>query len=223
MEAIHRKQFARFFIYEAADRQGRPVFILLGFPIYLVGACKRKPQLLKEYAEAAAKKKNLAFVRLLDRRVLQGQPCEIDGNRLIVTGEETMANDKELAFTQDELSAIKMVIDGSGCDDEVLRAAYEAVWRQINAQANECMATYIDGISLQDIFDLDIDAGVELLKAILRAFRGGRGASPVDLSPVGGLKNAFRLRPARSKIPSDFYIIDQSVTGMFERRTRVGL
>ena len=52
-------------------------------------------------------------------------------------------------------------------------------------------------------------------------------ANVVDLSLIGGPKNAGKIRPPRSKLLNDrytdFYIVDQSVTGMFERRTRVGL
>ena len=49
----------------------------------------------------------------------------------------------------------------------------------------------------------------------------------VDLSMVGGSKFAGALQPNYSKLISDpevdFVIVDQSVTGMFERRTRIGL
>ena len=52
-------------------------------------------------------------------------------------------------------------------------------------------------------------------------------ANAVDLSGIGGGKAAGRLQPNYSKMLSDpktdFVIIDQSVTGMFERRTRIGL
>ena len=48
----------------------------------------------------------------------------------------------------------------------------------------------------------------------------------IDLSKVGGAKTAGQYKVAFNKKLNDpnvdFYIIDQSVTGMFERRTRVG-
>lgn len=53
------------------------------------------------------------------------------------------------------------------------------------------------------------------------------GSNVADLSLLGGSKNVGKIRPPRSKLLGDpevdFYIIDQSVTGMFERKTRVGL
>lgn len=48
-----------------------------------------------------------------------------------------------------------------------------------------------------------------------------------DMSHLGGPSKAGAMRMEYSKVlndpKTDFYIIDQSVTGMFERRTRVGL
>ena len=49
----------------------------------------------------------------------------------------------------------------------------------------------------------------------------------MDISPLGGASKAGAMVMDYSKALSDsnvdFYIIDQSVTGMFERKTRVGL
>lgn len=49
----------------------------------------------------------------------------------------------------------------------------------------------------------------------------------VDLLAIGGSKYSGSMKPSFNKLlndpNTDFYIIDQSVTGMFERRTRVGL
>lgn len=49
----------------------------------------------------------------------------------------------------------------------------------------------------------------------------------VDLSSLGGPSKAGAMVTGFDKLlndpNTDFFIIDQSVTGMFERRTRVGL
>ena len=49
----------------------------------------------------------------------------------------------------------------------------------------------------------------------------------VDLSGVGGSSHAGAMMMSYPKLLDDpkvpFFIIDQSVTGMFERKTRVGL
>ena len=49
----------------------------------------------------------------------------------------------------------------------------------------------------------------------------------MDISPLGGASKAGAMVMDYSKALSDpsahFFIIDQSVTGMFERKTRVGL
>ena len=134
-----------------------------------------------------------------------------------------MANAKELAFTQDEMLAIKNVLECPAQDNDAFERAIDIVANRIEARGNERMKTFVGGLSLVELVMLDDSKRKDILKGILLAFRGGSAARPVDLSSIGGAKNAFRLRPARNALPEDFYIIDQSVTGMFERRTRVGL
>ena len=63
----------------------------------------------------------------------------------------------------------------------------------------------------------------DLLITLLRLCRGNKKSVSINLSSIGGPKSAGRLRPMRNKVPDPIFIIDQSVTGMFERKTRVGL
>ena len=73
--------------------------------------------------------------------------------------------------------------------------------------------------------DLDRAAQELVVKRVLLLVNGA--ANMVDLTPAGGMKYAGCLQPNYTKLLNDpgasFYIIDQSVTGMFERKTRVGL
>ena len=66
---------------------------------------------------------------------------------------------------------------------------------------------------------------MEIILRILALINGS--ANMVDLSLAGGSKYSGCLQPNYNKLlndpNTDFYIVDQSVTGMFERRTRVGL
>ncbi len=69
------------------------------------------------------------------------------------------------------------------------------------------------------------EESLELAKRILLLVNGT--SNMVDLSAADGSKFSGCIQPNYSKLLNDpktnFYIIDQSVTGMFERRTRVGL
>lgn len=70
---------------------------------------------------------------------------------------------------------------------------------------------------------LDVVEQKALLIKLLELCMGNKKSMPIDLKALGGKKTGGRLRPARNKVPEGFAVIDQSVTGMFERRTRVGL
>ena len=84
-----------------------------------------------------------------------------------------------------------------------------------------------DSLSLDDressFAELPFNDQCDLIEKLLLLCRGNKKSLPINLSSIGGAKTAGRLRPARSSVPDDFVIVDQSVTGMFERKTRVGL
>ena len=69
------------------------------------------------------------------------------------------------------------------------------------------------------------ESALALLKGLVTLYNGNNRV--VDLSKLGGPAMAGAMVVNFAKLLSDpnvnFYIIDQSVTGMFERRTRVGL
>lgn len=72
---------------------------------------------------------------------------------------------------------------------------------------------------------VDCDAKIRTLSGLIRIFNGGDRV--VDLSAIGGASKAGHMAVSFSKLLNDpdidFVIVDQSVTGMFERKTRVGL
>ena len=79
---------------------------------------------------------------------------------------------------------------------------------------------------IESVFsEIDIDSKCAAVNSLISLINGSTNRA--DLSMVGGSKFSGGLVPNFSKLISDpktdFVIIDQSVTGMFERRTRIGL
>ena len=72
---------------------------------------------------------------------------------------------------------------------------------------------------------LDEDCQLLVMSGLIKLLNGKDRV--MDISPLGGASKAGAMVMDYSKALSDsnvdFYIIDQSVTGMFERKTRVGL
>ena len=223
------KNYAYFFIYKEMDKRGKEDYQLAGVPIFLLSQLKYGESKLEDYARKLAVEKKRIFVGIEVWHILHDQLVEVRGDRLAVTGEEVMKNAHQLAFTQVEMELIKKLIENKNSDSSCNKGRItQDILNIIKSQANsvncKLISESIDILTIEKNFkSVSFEQQRDILLGIIRAYRGGRQSRPIDLSCLGGAKNAGRLRPARTKLPSDFCIIDQSVTGMFERRTRIGL
>ena len=135
-----------------------------------------------------------------------------------------MKSASQLAFSQNEQADIVLVCQEGFFDAEVNQSTYRAIARALRRAKCGMLA---QDLGLEDKYAAFCDLGVaeqkELIIKLLGLCMGNKKSVSVDLKALGGGKSSGRLRPARSKVPDSIVIIDQSVTGMFERRTRVGL
>lgn len=226
-----RQQFAYFFIYEARDKKGRPAFRFSQVPVWLASRIASEEGALEKYAREQATSEQLEFVRIQRSKILKKQLIEIDGERFVVTGKKEMRNAVQIAFSGDEISCLREFISKkeegphygnsvSVSPDELLRSI-KSHKRFANRLLNQIK---IDDIQSNNL-SLDEDGKMEIVLRILALINGS--ANMVDLSLAGGSKYSGCLHPNYNKLlndpNTDFFIVDQSVTGMFERRTRVGL
>lgn len=218
------QQFAYFFIYEA-KKKGKPCFQFAEVPVWLAERVNAQPDALAEYAKGLATDAGLEFVRIVRPKIFKKQLIEMNGDRLIITGLSEMRSGRELAFVQDEQKAIKRIVSGmsphaAGLDTlfsricDIAPTTCAKLEKQLQLDARSC--------SFEGLGDCDKSATVMSLIKIFNAMD-----RVADMSRLGGPSKAGAMRMEYSKAlndpKTDFYIIDQSVTGMFERRTRVGL
>ena len=226
-----RSQFAYFFIYEARDKKGRVIFRFGQVPVWLAPRIRVDEGALEEYARHLAEDEGLAFVRVQRAKILKKQLVEIDGDRLIITGMKEVRNASEIAFNLDEMALLSSYVrskQGKPCQGVDSRQSADDVWNTINQHFSlaKRVLTQIGFNELQDAFkSLAPNEKEEAIVRILALVNATQNM--VDLSLLDGPKYAGCMRLTYSKLLSDpnvdFCIIDQSVTGMFERRTRVGL
>ena len=213
------QQFAYFFIYEA-KKKGKPCFQFAEVPVWLAGRIASDPFALSGYARQLAEEAQLEFVAVTRAKLLKKQLIEIDGDRFVLTGKKEMRNATELSFSDDELRSLTGLDSG---------ASFESVLDRVLNQGNAASRKLMSQIHADELRmgcnDLDRAAQELVVKRVLLLVNGA--ANMVDLTPAGGMKHAGCLQPNYTKLLNDpgasFYIIDQSVTGMFERKTRVGL
>lgn len=213
------QQFAYFFIYEA-KKKGKPCFQFAEVPVWLAGKVGSCPDALAEYAEELAQAAGLEFVRIERAKIYKKQLVELNGERLVLRGKKELLSANELAFTLEELAAF----DDASTSEEI-----DFVLRFISSASSvvgKRMARLLDLSTVGErAASLAIDDKRGLLRALCPVLNGSNDR--IDLSLIGGPKRTGTLQVSFTGLLNnadvDFYIVDQSVTGMFERKTRVGL
>lgn len=218
------QQFAYFFIYEA-KKKGKPCFQFAEVPVWLaekVGSC---PDALADYARELAENAGLEFVRIERAKIYKKQLIELNGDRLIITGAKEARSGSQLAFTLDEVAVL--------ANTEPHADALERGLPQLFSKIVKAAPSVCGKLSLQLKLNersagyslLDEDCQLLVMSGLIKLLNGKDRV--MDISPLGGASKAGAMVMDYSKALSDpsahFFIIDQSVTGMFERKTRVGL
>ena len=225
------QQFAYFFIYEA-KKKGKSCFQFAEVPVWLAERVGSRPEALAEYASGLADDAGLEFVRVVRPRILKKQLIELNGERFFITGKKAMANNREIAFSILEEAALeRRVLQRKGLSYSGIKeyADIDSILLHLSAESEIRESRLYSQISLNDLIpkiaELEEFEALETILRVLLLVNGTVGMA--DLTAVGGSKFAGYLQPNYSKLlndpKTDFYIIDQSVTGMFERRIRVGL
>ena len=218
------KSAAYFFIYEVRDKKAKPVLKMAMMPVYKMKELEGDPLAFEDYCRELTSGTSCVFSRIVIPRLLKWQLVEIAGSRLCVNAEEEMKSASQLAFSQEELLKISRVYREGYFDADTNLFVYRAVARSL--EKSECPMLASD-LGLEEKYEAFSALGVaqqkDLLIKLIRLCMGNKKSVPIDIKALGGGKAAGRLRPARNKVPEGLVIIDQSVTGMFERRTRVGL
>ena len=222
------QKFAYFFAYEAVDKKGKRVFEFAEVPVWLAPQIEKDAGKLEGYARELAVANELDFVAIERAKILKRQLIEIDGDRFVVTGKKVMRNARELAFDEMGFACFdRMLKEGTSQNEKEEAANYlfSLIWKQREAIGRRIFTQLKIPEIAATFYSLDAASKVSTVLALTACVNGTM--DKVDLTCAGGSKFAGNLQPNYSKLLSDgkadFYIIDQSVTGMFERRTRIGL
>ena len=220
------EKFAYFFVYEAFKGPKRKrVVEFAPVPVRIASELESDASALDRYAEEVAFGKGLEFSKVLKRKIRKYQLIELGGDRLYITGIKEVRNARQFAFSNEETKLLCRVVDGKECSDEEL----DELFKRIQGLFGQYAARLGRQLKIADlgtrfeVADRASKCGVVL--SLLAIASGNRNM--IDISSIGGGKAAGCMQPTFSKELSDpdneFYFIDQSVTGMFERRYGLGL
>ncbi|MEC4273656.1 type II CRISPR RNA-guided endonuclease Cas9 [Adlercreutzia sp. R25] len=218
-----REQFAYFFIYKA-EKKGKEVLEFAPVPVSVASAVGQKPEALVEHARGLAKGKGLVFVEVVRPKVYKYQLMEIDGSRLHLTGGQEARNAVQFAFSLKEAALLKDVFDAGVVSSKELDELFESTLKSLRCYSPKILSAL--GVSEWEKTFLELlpeekKAVIKVLVAI-----GNGKANVADLRAVGKSKFAGQMHPSYGSILTKgggITFIDQSVTGMFERRTHIGL
>lgn len=221
-----REQFAYFFVYEA-EKKGKRIAEFAAVPVRVASALKGDAEALENYAKGLAAEKGIAFKRILKRKIYKYQQIELNGDRLYITGLKEVRNARQFAFTQDETELVGRLASNEldSVEDCDVNAFYESIAAKYGRYAKRLGAQLKAFNDEANFTSLCMEHKAQVLLSLISI--ASAKVNMVDLSSLGGSKAAGCMQPTFSKVLSDpkvdFWFIDSSVTGMFERRYKLGL
>ena len=219
---------AYFVLIAAHDSKGKPKRLFEGVPIAAAGLIKSKKQSIEEWAKQLVESRGFVFGQVLRARLLKYARIDHNGNEYYVPALDCVYSSRELILNENQTTIAAAVCDLARVSDEALVPS--EVLELFDALTEKCLIlctrfkpVYEKLVEGRERFvALSMQDKRKQIVGILKFFNCV--TARVDLSLIGGsphaggITNGFLQKPNES-----FDIVDQSITGMFERRTHVGL
>lgn len=217
------EQYAYFFIYKAFLK-GNAVLKFAQVPVNVALKVEQRLVDLDDFARDIAKASGLDFVEIIRPKIYKYQLIELDGSRLFITGKDEVRNGVEIALSVEEAKTFKCLSEKKAVADGEVEALYNSMITSIEKYSKR-LAENIKVETWKDKFlMLNLDSKYDVLESL--AFLAAAKKNKVDLTQVGRAKTAGQLKINYSNMlnkDKGITFVDQSITGMFERRTHVGL
>lgn len=221
-----REQFAYFFAYMARDEKKEQTKAMFApVPVSVASQIRSSKDALQQYAKKLAEQNGLQFERVLRAKILKYQLIEMDGNRLYITGKREVRNASQIAFSLRETEIMARLSNQEMVSVEEMFSLFKTLARKYMCFAKKLGSQ----LKIEELEESFKNAnGDEQRKVILALVSiANAKTNMIDTSSLGGSKTAGCMKPDISKALSDHqspvWIVDQSVTGMFERRYKLGL
>lgn len=225
-----REQFAYFFIYEVRDcKKDICSFEFAPVPLYIAPSIAQDPEGLERYARNLAEAQGKSFVRIARAKINKYQLIELNGDRFFIVGKRDVLNATAFAFSQAETEIFKRLTGDDMQQLSVTTEECQMLFDVIKGKYHRYAKRLGNRLCIDDIEDTFKASGLETQKSVLVSLVSIAAAktNAIDLSGIGRGASVGRMRLTFSKefssSSNDLHLIDQSVTGMFERRTKLEL
>lgn len=217
------EQFAYFFIYKA-EKKGKDVLEFAPVPVSAAARLEGKNSGLEEYAASLCEAKGILFKKVVRRKILKYQLVEVEGSLLYITGADELRNANQVSLRAEELSACNKLFKGEEIEPREMLELYQGVIRSMRKYSTRLWDNLKVDSWMNEFELLEYDQQCKVIQSLLEVVNAKK--NKVDLSLVGRAKTAGQLKIVFAKVLNrggGITFIDQSVTGMFERRTHIGL
>lgn len=222
--AYKSNKFAYFFVY-VAIKKGKPQFEFAQVPVSVASKIERNRKAIEDFAEADARKKGLEYSRIARSKICKYQLIELGDERFYITGKKEMRNATELALSLHDISLLAEMEQGVVLSDKEYVVLFDAVVGLLQRNANRLFSQLKIFECKEKFIGASVGGKQRALSRVVAI--ASAQTNMVDLTDIGGMKCAGCLQPNYSKelnsTESNLVFIDQSVTGMFERRQRLEL
>ncbi len=215
------EKYAYFFIY-TARKKNKVVLQLKGVPLTVAKMVSTDVGGLTEYAKRFCYEQGLELIEVLIPKVLKYQKVIVDDNLFYVTGEVEVRNASEIAFGLPELELLDLVFNGFEIEEKNKILLYRRIVDVLTC--NSPKLAYMLKLNVDDtvIENLQLVDYAHLLITLLRLANGTLNMG--DMSAIDGPKCAGNIRVSWNSLAqngSSIKLIEESVTGMFEKRTKI--
>lgn len=214
------EKYAYFFCYYAKDKKGKRIIDFAPVPVSRAAGGKVD---IESLGREVAFGRGYQFERIARAKIAVKQLIEVDGCRLFITGAGEVRSASPLAFSQDDTATVVEAFSGNAGDGQILDRLFDKVTRGMERFDRRLFDNLKLDTRAAAFKVLSIEDKVLVLKGLISLAAASSNVG--DMRPIGGAKNAGTLKVNFRNVLSSQGItfIDQSVTGMFERKTYIGL
>lgn len=214
-----------FFAIFVMERGGKQTLELCGVPVDIASGSNLSMDKMKQYISRVAEEKGGSLVSVVRLPIYKKQLVEIAGCRLYLTALGEVRNGTEIAFSLKQTSILKDLLLEKDTDENDRVALFNYIVDRLPRVANRLS----DNLKIEEVagkFDsLPATDQRKLIIGLISIINANNRL--VDLSALGKAKTAGQLKLTFSKVMMNssmgLTLIDQSVTGMFERRQCIEL
>ena len=217
------EQFAYFALYEAKNKKGKTQIEFIGVPIPVAQAIKDNTIKSHEYFNTDADSKGLILTKILKEKILKYTKVYYGRDEFYISAVDAVYSSRQPAFDQN-LTAIAEKIEKNKLDElenpeEKLIVLFDYLSEKIGRVCSRFGVVQSVLLGNRDVFiGLSLADKCSLLTFLMDFCHGSR--TRVNLSLVKGSVNAGAIKNGFLKNDTkNLVFVDQSVTGMFERKT----